>query len=205
MTMFSRVLASSLVLVLGCAPSGPVGVLMDTSPRMAEPTPRSKLSAPIRLLEIPVPAGGTVGGHYNGPFKTFQYAIDVSPSLSSTWSRWLTENTATMLRAAGYKVEESSKIFGDMETDSGTTWVLGGRLTSLSYNTYGPTAGYRTVARVGVHWELFDLARREVVASGNYEAEATTTGNSGDAFVHAARNAAAQFIATPRFYEACCK
>jgi len=197
------VLMVALFLSAACAsaPTGtPLGIMPDipTPIRVAGEEIDSVMYVGVELRI----AGTTLGGHYDGLAKVYQWPVRVGPEVESTWSRWMSEIGIDMLRSAGYGVKEISRIFYRSQSFSDVGFVLAGEATKVSVDTYGRLAGNKTVAALEISWELFDTRSRDVVYRKSIAATAETAGTSGDPIRIAFESIVSRLLADSAFVRA---
>ena len=197
--LIATILAVSMSTIFGCA-TGPVGNIVQPAPPMPSTLLAPSQADTVLFMGVDIGSSGTtLGGHYDGWLKVFQHSLSLTPDLKSTWNDWTTREVLSALREAGYFAKSSPSLFRETRASRGAGFALAGEITSLRFNTYGSTGGYKSEATVGILWELMDFDEGSVVFEKRISASSTTTGNSGDAFLTSIRSIAAQLLANRHF------
>jgi len=119
-------------------------------------------SIAFKRVIVEVPPGTVVGAHYDGMLKVKQAEHVWNPDMADGNAQ-LDFAASEEFRRLGYSVAGNPKDLSSEDRASKPRFLLGAKIQRLSYDTYGPTCGNCSTARVGVEWQVFDTATNEVV------------------------------------------
>ena len=77
------------------------------------------------------------------------------------------------LQKSGYTVVGTEEVLFDRSLGYEPRFLLGGMITELSYNRFGPEAGNYATAAVAVDWQLYDENLRKVVFKSRTQGDIT--------------------------------
>ncbi|MBI1852621.1 MAG: trypsin-like peptidase domain-containing protein [Planctomycetes bacterium] len=154
----------------------------------------------FRGVLLHIPTGAQVGAHHDGLLKIAKYPYTWNSGLSFGSQEFnLAANDE--LRNHGYNVLGGEDLLFGEDKSSKARFLLGGTISSLGYDTFGPLAGNYTETRVSVDWELFDAHTKTVVFKYCTGDSATAPGTSTGAAFSAFRLALDDLMANPAFVD----
>ena len=160
----------ALLFMMGCAlrPASPPESRIKGAtfgPEGSEPISFSKVI-------IRIPAGAQVGTEFSKKgrkggvpiyWKTNLFLRDEEFKLSAIEE----------LQKSGYTVVGTEEVLFDRSLGYEPRFLLGGMITELSYNRFGPEAGNYATAAVAVDWQLYDENLRKVVFKSRTQGDIT--------------------------------
>jgi S1-C subfamily serine protease len=185
----------TLIFMTGCA-LHPAPSSKSTVERIAFGPEGSEAIAFSKVI-IRIPAGSQVGTEFSKKgrkggvpihWKTNLFLRDEEFKLSAI----------DELQKYGYTVVGAEELLFERSIAYDPRFLLGGMVTELSYNRFGPEAGNYTTALVAVDWQLYDENLRKVVFKSRTEGEIRTAKDQSTAAVLLAFGRALDSLLTQR-------
>jgi serine protease Do len=150
--------------------------------------------------------GVVIGGRYDGILKILQERYTAAGSLDDRLEAASRQIVEDELLQAGYNVARSQndEVFEEQLAEEPETarFLIGGRITQVTLNSYSSWFGDSTHDRRTIRWEVFDRNTGKIIYRGQTPGEAVATGiDNVSATYEAIRTSFRELLAEPDFAE----